>query len=84
MHSELDAKTVNTTISKSLIKKYTQKFYSVIVIDFSSVQFIDEAGCKCLKEITKEYKNDEVRILFANCNGTFIHFFYRALNNRHI
>ncbi len=80
VHSELDTKTVNSISSKSYLKKYAQKFYNIIVLDFTSVQFIDEASCKCLKEVIKEYKTDEVKILFTNCDGKF-HIFLIILKN---
>jgi anti-anti-sigma regulatory factor len=69
MHSELDTKTVKANVSKSLLSKYIQKFCNVVIIDFSSVQFVDEAACKCLKEVVKEYKLDGVKVMFSNCDG---------------
>ncbi len=40
-----------------------------IILDFSLVAKIDEAGVKTLIKIENEYKNDNVTVLFASVNG---------------
>ena len=40
-----------------------------IILDCSSIQFIDEMGVKTLKEIIKEYKKENIKLLLTNCNG---------------
>ncbi|RNA41759.1 solute carrier family 26 member 6-like, partial [Brachionus plicatilis] len=54
--------TENDTLNNS-------KKFETIIINFTNVQFVDEAGCKCLKEIIKDYESDNIQILFACCNG---------------
>ena len=53
----------------------SKKYYSAIIVDFSSVSFVDEAGCKCIREVYKEYKGDNIKLLFTNCNECVISFF---------
>ena len=48
-----------------------QKLYKVIVLDCTLIQFIDESGLKCLREVIKEYNKEDVKFLLANCNGKF-------------
>ncbi len=43
-----------------------------IILDFSLVQFVDEAGTKCLQKIIKEYKKQNTDILFTNLNGNIV------------
>jgi hypothetical protein len=52
----------------------TKKYYNTIIVDFSSVQYVDEAGCKCLKEVVYEYTKDGIKIFFTNCNRKLIFF----------
>jgi hypothetical protein len=52
-------------------KKQTKKYFKLIIIDFTCVQFIDEFAFKCLEKIQKEYKNDGVEIVLTNCNGNY-------------
>jgi anti-anti-sigma regulatory factor len=47
------------------------KKYKIVIVDFVSVQFIDETGFKCLKEIIDEYEKENIRFLLANCNGKY-------------
>ena len=66
-------KTVNLNeTSESIVeqKALQKNAYEAIIIDFSLAQFIDEAGVKCLQKILAEYKNEDVKVLFANLNGT--------------
>ena len=46
-----------------------EKKYKILILDFVSVQFIDEAGFKSLKEIISEYERANVKLLLTNCNG---------------
>lgn len=52
--------------------------YRVILIDMQLVQFVDESGCNCLRDIVKEYSVDGVRVLLANCSPKVIEFFKKA------
>lgn len=52
------------------------KYYETVVLDFGLVQFIDEIGVKCLKQILTEYNNENVRLLLTNCNGIFSDLYY--------
>ena len=62
---------LNETAESIMEQKTLQKnAYDTIIMDFSLAQFIDEAGVKCLQKILAEYKNEDVRVLFANLNGT--------------
>jgi anti-anti-sigma regulatory factor len=47
----------------------TRSIVKTIILDFSLVAKIDEAGVKTLIKIENEYKNDNVTILFASVNG---------------
>ena len=51
--------------------KQTKKYFKLIIIDFTCVQFIDEFAFKCLEKIQKEYKNNGVEIVLTNCNGNY-------------
>lgn len=59
----------SVTLKETSGKQEGLKYYDNIILDFSLVQFIDESGVKCLKDIYKEYKIDKVNILIINCNG---------------
>ena len=48
------------------------KEFKVIILDFESVQFVDEAAVKCLEKILNEYDKQNVQVLFTNCNGNWI------------
>ena len=63
---ELNRKVNKNAVSNSFLKK---SFSGFIIVDFTLVQFVDETGCKCLKEVVKEYTNDGVKMFFTNCNG---------------
>jgi len=45
------------------------KTINLIIIDFTSVEFIDEMAVKCLQNIISLYEKENVRVLFANCNS---------------
>ena len=45
------------------------KYYKVIVLDCTQVQFIDETTVKTLKEVINEYKKEKVKFFMTNCNG---------------
>lgn len=56
----------------SPVKGEDKKYYKVIILDCTLIQFIDESGVKCLREVIKEYNKEDVKFLLANCNGKFI------------
>ena len=72
-------------LSKSLIPdhKIKKNKFKHIIIDFENVQFVDEAGAKCLDTIVKEYKKENINVIFANCKGIFnaFHHFFFGLHN---
>ena len=45
------------------------KYYKVIVLDCTQVQFVDESAVKTLKEIINEYKKENVKFYMTNCSG---------------
>lgn len=51
------------------LRKSSKIEVEAIIIDMTSVQFVDEAGCNCIKQVVKEYASENVKILLANCNG---------------
>lgn len=46
-----------------------RKYFKMIIIDFSSVTFIDEFGVKCLQKIKHDYNQDDVKIVLTCCNS---------------
>jgi anti-anti-sigma regulatory factor len=69
---------MNQTVSTLLENEHRidEKKYKIVIVDCVSVQFIDEAGFKCLKEIINEYEKENVKFLLTNCNGNNIFFFF--------
>ncbi len=64
--SLLESRAAETTPTSAATK---EKSVDTIILDMMSVQFVDEAGCKCLRDVVKEYSKENVDILFAHCNG---------------
>jgi anti-anti-sigma regulatory factor len=54
-----------------LDNELNEKKYKVLIVDCVSVQFIDEAGFKCLKEMINEYEKENIKFLLTNCNGKY-------------
>ena len=69
-----DEETANE-VNEKLNNTAKTKYYKRIILDFTLVQYIDESGLKCLKDILKEYNKEMVQIYFTNCSGEEI--FYR-------
>lgn len=44
---------------------------SVIILDCTNIQFIDEAGFKALKESINGYLNDGFKFFLTNCHGKY-------------
>lgn len=65
----LDKSEIEIHINNNENDSLNNKKFETIIINFSNVQFVDEAGCKCLKEIIKDYESDKIQIIFACCNG---------------
>ena len=47
------------------------KSLSVIVIDCSTINFVDVVGAGTLQGLAKECKRKEIKLAFANCSGNF-------------
>ncbi|KAK2848771.1 hypothetical protein Q5P01_008605 [Channa striata] len=54
-------------VTLMLNKRYSRSLHS-IVIDCSSILFLDTAGVNALKEVRKDYEELGVRVVLANCN----------------
>ena len=52
-------------------RKPSLKKYDAIILDCSLIQFIDESGVKCLKEVIDKYSKENVKFLLTYCNGIF-------------
>lgn len=67
--------------------KKTQSSVTTILLDFSLVVTIDEAGVKALTKIVSEYKRDNIKILFASVSGKYLDLvfvsiiFFKVFNN---
>lgn len=44
--------------------------FSIIILDFSNVEFVDDAAFKILKKLIESYKSDGIRVVLANCHGS--------------
>ncbi|CAF0714401.1 unnamed protein product [Brachionus calyciflorus] len=58
------------------------KKFDAIVLNFTDVQFVDEAGCKCLQQVIKEYENENVKVLLACCNEKVVKYFKKMRMNQ--
>ena len=53
----------------------------VVIIDCSSILFIDEAGVNSLRSIIEKYESIGVLVALTNCRGTASFFFYKFIIN---
>lgn len=44
--------------------------FHTLVIDCSAIQFLDTGGVTTMKEVFKEYKDVDIRVLLAQCNAS--------------
>lgn len=51
------------------LKELEKGSVTTIILDFSMVAVIDEAGVKSLVKIVNDYKNEDVTVLLASVNG---------------
>ena len=70
-HCEQQISDTNHTILETSMQpqgKSASK-YNAIILDCSRIQFIDECGVQCLKEVIDKYRKENVKFLLTNCNG---------------
>ena len=58
--------------SNSSISNSENKYYDIIILDCTLIQFIDETGVKCLNDLIKDYKKENVQFLLSNCNSKYL------------
>jgi hypothetical protein len=60
-----------TTNDVDSIQNVDIKYYKNIILDCSSIQFVDETGVKCLRDLISDYQKENVTFLLTNCNGLY-------------
>ena len=65
-----------TTNDIDSIQDMDKKYYKNIILDCSSIQFVDETGAKCLRDLIGDYQKENVTFLLTNCNGFYFVIFY--------
>lgn len=67
--SSQESKNADGDVNVSLNDQTNNELVTVIILDLTNVEFIDDSAFKVLNKCFNDYKSDGIQILLTNCHG---------------